>query len=95
MALFLLIALNDAEPAIGAAVASGIEKDSRYLIEPGKWMIDSPVMTCLDLADTLELAPPVTFLIIPVRGNYWGCANQEMWEWITAAEYRMARIGAG
>jgi hypothetical protein len=83
MALFLLVALQNNEHAVQAAVSSKITNENVYTIEAGKWVIDSPATTSRDLSDALGIASALTFFVVPIRG-YFGRAQPDLWEWLAA-----------
>jgi hypothetical protein len=83
MALFFLVALQSSAPEIQTALSTKIAPGSLYLIESGKWIVESPATTSKDLSDSLGIADTLSFLVVPVRG-YFGRAQPDLWEWLAA-----------
>ena len=83
MALFLIVALKESTPVIGAAITSKVPADRVYKIEQGKWVIDSDSITAKDVSEKLDLAGAASHIIVGFRG-YYGRAQPDLWEWIAA-----------
>jgi hypothetical protein len=83
MALFFMVALQGAAPAVQLAISSKITAENFYTIEAGKWIIESPATTSKDLADALGITSTLSFFVVPVRG-YFGRAQPDLWEWLSA-----------
>jgi hypothetical protein len=83
MALFLVVALKDSAPVIGAAITAKIPADRVYKIEHGKWVLHSDSITAREVSEQLELVEATSHLIVGFRG-YYGRAQPDLWEWIAA-----------
>jgi hypothetical protein len=84
MALYFLVALQDAAPAFKEALSSKMAAANLYTIEEGKWIIDSPAVTSKDFADSLGVvATESSFIVVPVTG-YYGRTQPDLWEWLAA-----------
>ena len=81
MALFAVIALKDATPAVDQAVAA-LPAQSTYKIEAGKWIVSSSAPTAKQLAIELGLRESVSHLVLSFRG-YSGRAQPDLWEWLS------------
>jgi hypothetical protein len=66
MALYFLVALQNSAPAFQAALSSSIGPTNLYVIEDGKWIVESPAMTSKDFADSLGVvATQSLFIVFP------------------------------
>lgn len=63
MALFAIVALKDAGPAVDEAVSSKIPATKSYKIEPGKWAVNADVVTARELSTLLGLLEKHTHLV--------------------------------
>ena len=84
MALYFLVALQNSEAKIQAALSDAkIPAESLYTIEPGKWIIESSATTSKEFSNSLGVVASEWFFVVPVMG-YFGRAQPDLWEWIAA-----------
>lgn len=87
--LFALLAQNNIE-RIGAAIKAKYP-DEHYILASGQWLLAVPGKTTREISDSLGVTgvePAIGSAIIVSFSNYFGRANPQIWEWITA------RLGA-
>ena len=83
MALFFIVALQNADLVVDTAVSAKFTPGDFFKIESGKWIIDAPLATSKELSDFLALTAATTHFVVPVRG-YFGRSQPALWEWLAA-----------